>query len=102
MDINNGLNDCLILTESMLQLAREGQWDVLHEMEIKRKKMLESCFEEPVAPGNVANVEHYLRTLLNLNNQITQLANEARSQVAGHLHRMGKGKTAASAYMVHS
>ena len=89
----------LQVTEQMLEYAREGDWAALEELEDIRNAELVECFDMQHEEPSLLIAEA-LGALLSMNDQIVNLVEEARLQVAAAHNRDFRQKASASLYLL--
>ena len=96
---NDQLIEALQLTQRMKKLADEGSWDELASLEKEQSTMLRACFEAGSMFENRQQAETTIRQILQLNQEILQLGQEAQLAVRRELQSINKGRNAAKAYL---
>ncbi|GAB5413235.1 MAG: hypothetical protein Cons2KO_08380 [Congregibacter sp.] len=71
----------LSVTRDMLDLARDGDWDQVAELERARRGDLQECFAAPVSPEHGELVAEALAVMLHLNEELMSLIAGARDAV---------------------
>jgi hypothetical protein len=92
----------LALSLSMLDQAREGQWEEVETLDACRRKAVAACFREPASQAEAALVADYISRLLELNREITELTLAGRDQLSEEIRQLGTGRQATAAYGRHS
>ena len=93
------ITGALQLTQQMKKLADEGSWDELASLEKKQSALLKACFESRPSFANRQQAETTVRQILQLNQEILQLGQEAQMAVREELQSINKGRNAAKAYL---
>lgn len=89
----------LQITEQMLEHAKEGEWAALEELEDVRNAELIECFEMQHEQPSLLIAEA-LGALLTMNDQIINMVEDARQQVAAAHNREFRQKASASMYVL--
>lgn len=84
-------------TEDMLHCAQSGDWEAVEVMENSRKKELAACFLDR-GYDDSSLIAEALATLIYLNEQITSLVKQAKSEVIEQQINLQDGKSAARNY----
>ncbi len=92
------LEQVLEMTREMFDLANEGSWEKLLEIEAPRQQILASLFENtsPVEPSSPKGLQ--IRQIMDIDQKIQALANEAKSSVRDELLGINKIRNQAKAY----
>lgn len=88
----------LQLTEEMLEHAQAGEWEILNELEEVRRAEMSECFDMQQDEPSLLIAEA-LNALLQLNDQIVALVEDARQQVVAEHNREFQQKARASQYL---
>lgn len=76
------LAEVLFLTEEMLLLAQGSMWDEVTALESKRQALLAACFSSPIESQNAELFSEALAAMLNMNEELIALLEDAKRQVA--------------------
>ena len=71
----------LTMTQEMVELADDGEWDAVAERESARREDLKTCFSDPVSPGDAELVAEALAAVLHLNEELMSRLSSARDNV---------------------
>ncbi|MFA7387177.1 MAG: flagellar protein FliT [Thiohalobacteraceae bacterium] len=85
------------LTGALLAAAKSGEWDKAAALEEERRPLLYRVFGE-AAPGTQTQQLELLRTILSVDRDITELAQQRREELGGMLRQVGQGRAALRAY----
>lgn len=86
----------------MLVLAKANNWEQLPELEIKRKHLMHSFFEQQqTSVLDSAKIEQAIQNVLSINMTITQLAEQEKVSIGQQLHGLKKRQNVHSAYLQH-
>lgn len=86
------------LTEQMLSLAEQGDFDALVPLETERSEMLKLTFEQPGSTVIDAGQEATIAGLIALNNRIVNAVSDARQRLLAERQRQTRRGAVASAY----
>lgn len=92
----SGIDELLRLTEEMVTLASEGEWDAVETLEAQRIAATGSL--TPSEHDTDSGVETKLRTLLNKNAEIVALAIAEKNKIAEELTLSRRLEKADQAY----
>jgi len=95
------LTHLLIKTEVMLDCARKGDWIAVDELDRSRKIELSNFFEN-ARVSDTAMLSQTISTLLRMNRQIEQLAQQAKIDTTREQQTLAKGKQAIGSYLQHA
>lgn len=76
------LADVLIMSQSMLDSAREGDWQNVTRMEEVRRQALGACFKHPTPDKYAERFTEALAAMLHMNEELISLLEVAKSDVA--------------------
>lgn len=93
----NDIHKIIDLSEKMLEKARQEHWDEVSEIEIQRKKLIKTFFENPVQVKSGKLVDG-IRAILEKDREIVKLGAARRQEVRGALRKLNQGKTAIDVY----
>lgn len=92
------LQAVIALSQQMIEQAGRGEWDDFAELEQRRRRDMLACFEVPVVAAEASRVRANIEQLMRLNDQITELLQQARAESARQFQMLQKGRSAVSAY----
>ncbi|WP_428603349.1 flagellar protein FliT [Sedimenticola sp.] len=92
------LDQIVLLSQKMLSLAQQGEWDQLTALQQLRDDQIENCF--PLDPHGLdeRQVSEQIRTILALDKQILQLAGDQQMEIRETLGKLSQGRVATKAY----
>lgn len=87
--------------KQMLKDAEAGNWEKVAENEVIREQLIKAFYSLSADADEAATVATATQELLHVNEEITQLAREAKEQLKNELCEIGRGKSAVNAYTKH-
>lgn len=93
------LKQLLDISQQMLELAKNNDWEKLPDLETDRKKIMQSFFETQNSLDNTADIEQAIKDVLFINEKIEQLAQQEKVQIGQQLHALKKKQNVHSAYL---
>ena len=97
------LKQFLNISQKMLELAKNNDWEKLSDLEIDRKKIMQSFFEAKNSADNLEHnsdkVEQVIKNVLSINEKIEQLAQKEKATIGQQLHGLKKKQNVHSAYL---
>jgi hypothetical protein len=90
------------LTEKMMALAREGEWEEIPPTELERRALLEEFFKIPVSSDEAPDVRDRIQALLAVDKQILDMGSDASKELLGKLNTFATGRKAKQAYSEHA
>ena len=84
----------LVMTEEMLESARNDQWDDVTEMEERRRQALNECFGAPIPEEHSELFTEALAAMLHMNEELISLLENAKAEVA--IKRTDQARTSKS------
>lgn len=88
----------LEISESMLELAQQQEWEGLAEMETYRREHLERFFKTPVETKDAAWLQQGITLVLAIDKQLVNASEAARETIAQTRRGLDIKKAAAEAY----
>ena len=88
------LANILVMTEEMLEAARNDQWDDVTEMEERRRQALSECFGAPIPEEYSELFTEALAAMLHMNEELISLLENAKAEVA--IKRTDQARTSKS------
>ena len=76
------LANVLLMTQQMVQLARDADWDAVAALEVDRRALLSETFSEPVPPEHSEIFSEALAAMLHLNEELMSSLQNARGEAA--------------------
>ncbi len=92
------LGAALTMTEEMMGVAKDEDWDKLSALEAKRQGLIKSAFARPIPPADSATVAASIRRIQALTRDLISVISQGRDSIADALDTMAKGRRARSAY----
>lgn len=86
------------LSAAMLAKAQEDYWEDVISLESERIKLIEQFFAEPIAAELIELVVAQMQRILEMDQQITDMASVKRFDILQVLQEMEQGKKAVKAY----
>jgi len=101
MDINRSqqLRDIIELSKDMLSKAQAGQWELVAELETRRKTLVMRCFQQPTTGQDAPEVAAAIKEILSLNQQVALLGQQYQEQIGCDIHATKVGRNASAAYL---
>lgn len=93
-----GLDPAVALSEKMLDIAKNQQWDSLGVIEETRRLFLEKFFSNPHAPALHQQIAAHIRYILQLDQQIIALAEIEHQAAADGIKQQSQARRADHAY----
>ena len=88
------LANILVMTEEMLESARNDQWDDVTEMEERRRQALSECFGAPIPEEHSELFSEALAAMLHMNEELIAILENAKAEVA--IKRTDQARTSKS------
>lgn len=82
----------------MLRLAESEDWLDVIQTGILRKQMIDDFFETPVSAGEENDVARVLRRMLQINEEIEEMAVHSRGGLGENIGAIQQGRRAVNAY----
>ena len=101
MDISRSqqLMDIIELSKDMLSKAQANEWELVAELETRRKTLVTRCFQQPASGQDAPEVAAAIKEILSLNQQVTQLGQKYQEQIGCDIHTSKVGRNASAAYL---
>ena len=96
------LDEIIHLSREMLETARQLEWDKVAELEARRKQLVMECFREPGPKQDAEEVASVIKEILNLGQQVAELARQSQTALGSEIHTHNRGHAATSAYLSHT
>ena len=81
-DSASALASILLMTQEMLQLARDEDWSKVTNLEEERRNLLASCFASPIPEEQSQLFSEALAAMLQMNEEMIGLLEAAKANVA--------------------
>ncbi len=92
------LENAIALSRNMLETAERGDWESIIQLEKQRRDGMMAGLKEPVTAEEADGINDSLQTLMRLNDQLTGLVQQARSDSAQQFASLQNGRSAANVY----
>lgn len=93
------LETALVLTEAMLQTAREEDWDRLVELEAVRRAHIGAAFSGPLSGPGAPQFAAFAQRILALDRELIALGEQGRRSLGEALTELRAGRRARAAYV---
>jgi hypothetical protein len=81
-DSASGLANILLMTQEMLELARDEDWSKVTDLEEERRNLLATCFASPIPEEQSQLFSEALAAMLQMNEEMIGLLEAAKENVA--------------------
>jgi hypothetical protein len=88
------LADILMMTEGMLEQARNNQWEEVTRLEEQRREALNVCFSSDIPVEQTKIFSEALAVMLHMNEELIALLENAKAEVA--IKRTDQARTSKS------
>lgn len=95
---STALDQALVMTRQMLDLAKEGSWEQVSDIEVNRQKSLMQSFQESSPVDRTSELGLRIQEIMGIDNEIQSLVNEARNSIRDELVEISRVKNQAKAY----
>ncbi len=92
------LSAVLAVTEEMVSVAKDEDWEKLSALETRRQALIQSAFARPIPPADSATVAAVIRRIQSLTQDLITMTSQGRKSIGDVLDTMAKGRRARSAY----
>jgi hypothetical protein len=86
------------LSQEMLSLAQQGEWERVTEMQVERQTLIENTFPLDAQTAEVDDAAGQIQSILDLDQQITRLARAQQEEIGRALSKLSHGRVATKAY----
>jgi len=86
------------LSQEMLTLAEQGEWEQLATAQSEREQLIEQIFPLDPRISDAADAAAQVKRVLELDQQITQLARAQQKEIGQVLGKLNRGRVATRAY----
>ncbi len=83
----------LSLSQRLLELARQEQWQQMVQIETERRALIDGLFRHPGMPAGLAHVADLLESVVELDGESIALGMQARQQMSRELDVMLEGRS---------
>jgi hypothetical protein len=95
------LRDIIEITQQMLIMARENQWQQVVEMEAERRRLVEVCFQRPTSEQDAPDVAAAIGEILRINEEVAELGQQWRGRLGTEIQTHKVGRAASATYLSH-
>lgn len=81
-DSASSLASILLMTQEMLELARDEDWSKVTDLEQERRDLLATCFANPIPDAQSQLFSEALAAMLQMNEEMIGLLEAAKANVA--------------------
>ena len=81
-DSASSLANILLMTQEMLELARDEDWSKVTDLEEERRNLLATCFAAPIPEAQSQLFSEALAAMLQMNEEMIGLLEAAKANVA--------------------
>ena len=96
------LSEILIISQTMLDHAKRGEWPELTQIEKRRGKLLEDFFAQTITPEMASTIEDIIRQVMAVDKEVIAIGEDMQKQMGDDLRKISKGKAATKAYTENS
>ena len=96
------LRNIIAVSEAMLVMARQNEWERVALLEAERRAMVHGCFERPTREQDAPEVAVAIKEVLRLNQEVANLAGSWRDQIGADIRTQKLGRTASAVYRRHA
>jgi len=76
------LANVILMTERMVSLAKDNQWDSVTELEEERRLELQDCFSKPIPESQSTLFSEALAAMLHMNEELISILELAKADIA--------------------
>lgn len=92
------LGHLLGLSQQMLSLARQGEWENVNEIQAERQRIIEKEFPLSPGPTEAGDVAREIQAILDLDRELLELAGTQQKEIGQTLGKLNQGRAATRAY----
>ena len=92
------LDQAVQISEKMLNLAHEGEWEKVIELEAQRQKIILDNIKDDHSIDRSSDVGRKIQEILDFDKEMQQLAIKARDETRDEIIQLNKDKSAVEAY----
>ncbi len=100
MDKDRLVQEIMEITHAMLAQAKTGEWDLLSNMESRRKSWLEEYFSEAIESSDAKQAAEMVQAVLDADKELITLVNKIKKRYSQEHSNLKEGHKATSAYQV--
>ena len=93
------LDEIACMTEAMMALAEESDWEALPEAQAARDAALRACFSAPLTEDTALAAADKIQALLRQNEALVRSVSEAKEKLSQEMQRTKQDYKAVSAYL---
>jgi transposase len=93
------LEQILSLSKDMLAKAGDHEWELVAEIEARRRELVMYCFQQPAKQQHATEVAAAIKEILRLNQEIADLGRRFQAQLGSEINNNKLGRTASAAYL---
>jgi hypothetical protein len=93
------LADVLSMTGDMLAAAREGNWELVADMETERRGKMGDCFDFQFAEDSSGLIAEAIAAILHLNDELMTLLQASRKEVMEQSQQVVRAREAVGSYL---
>lgn len=96
----SNLNRIVDLSNTMLTIARDGDWEQVLEIERQRQKILDQTFplDESSVTDNPAALSQQIQKIADLDKETMSLMSESQKELSEFVNKISSGRQAVGAY----
>lgn len=99
---NGNIAKIIRYSQTMLRHAEDGEWDIVAEEEIIRRRLIDNYFSKPLNTSTEPFIAAAIQELLEVNNKLEKLSAAARDDAMSIINSITTGRTAINAYRENS
>ncbi|TVO75288.1 flagellar protein FliT [Sedimenticola selenatireducens] len=92
------IEQILDLSQAMLSLAQDGEWEQVGALQQKRQQLVTESFPLDVDHMNHAETASQIQSILYLDKQLLHLASVQQKEISAALGKLNHGRQATKAY----
>lgn len=96
------LRDIIQISQAMLAMARDNEWERVVLLEGERRQMVRGCFDKPTRDQDAPEVAVAIREILSLNQEVAELGRRCKDQLGADIRAQNMGRSASAAYLSHA
>ncbi len=86
------------LSQEMLSLAQQGEWERVTEMQVERQTLIENTFPLDAQTVEADEAAGQIQSIIDLDQQITRLARAQQEEIGRAVSKLNHGRVATKAY----
>lgn len=96
------LRDVIQISQAMLAMARDNEWERVSLLEAERRLMVQNCFNRPTREQDAPEVAVAIREILRLNQEVAELGRTCKDRLGADIRVQKVGRSASAAYRSHA